>query len=123
MRSFLLAPLTASVLALGLMAAPAMAQSTQTAPSSQTAPKMAPAPNKMAPSTKMMAPAAKHTLLDLNSASAGELEALPGIGKAYSEAIVKNRPYKTKLDLVHKKVVPQKTYDGIKDKVVARQKS
>jgi DNA uptake protein ComE-like DNA-binding protein len=124
MRNAFLASLTASVLALGLMAAPAMAQSTQTAPSGQSAPatKMAPAP-KMAPSPKMMAPAAKNTLTDLNSASAEELETLPGIGKAYSAAIIKNRPYKGKDDLVHKKIVPQKTYDGIKDKIIARQKS
>jgi DNA uptake protein ComE-like DNA-binding protein len=86
---------------------------------------MAPAPkadSKMAPATKM-APAAKSEPLDINSASAEELDALPGVGKAYSAAIIKGRPYKGKDELVQKKVVPQKTYDGIKDKIIAKQKS
>ena len=122
MRHFSLASFSAAALALGLLAsAPAMAQ----APAPAAPSKMAPAaPSKMAPATESkMAPAPKAELLDLNSASIEALETLPGIGKAYSAAIVKGRPYKGKDELVQKKIVPEKTYDGIKDKVIAKQKS
>jgi len=123
MRHFTLASFAATALTLGLLtASPSMAQSTQPAAKSE---KMAPAPkadSKMAPASKM-APSAKSDLLDINSASAEELDALPGIGKAYSAAIIKGRPYKGKDELVQKNIVPQKTYDGIKDKIIAKQKS
>jgi len=63
---------------------------------------------------------ASHAPTDINSASATELDALPGIGPARAEAIVKNRPFRAKDDLVSRHILPQSVYDGIKDRIVAR---
>ena len=68
-----------------------------------------------------MAPAAAADKLDINSATKDQLQALSGIGDVYSQKIIDNRPYRTKRDLVIKKVIPQATYEKIKDQIVAHQ--
>jgi DNA uptake protein ComE-like DNA-binding protein len=77
-----------------------------------------------APAVTTLAPPAlaEAALLDINSASKDDLDKLPGIGPARADAIIKGRPYKGKDELVQKKILTQAVYDGIKDKIIAKQK-
>ncbi len=105
MRKNLITRILVALFALSLMSGMALAQAKP-----KSAPKAAPAATAAA------------DLLDINSATQEQLDALPGIGAAYSQKIIDGRPYAKKTDLVRKKILPQATYNKIKDKIIAKQK-
>ena len=105
-------PLGAAAALAILLAAPALAQTA--------------APNTAAtPQAGQAAPAAAAhgALIDINTAPKEQLDALPQIGSARADAIIKGRPYRGKNELVDKKIIPQNAYDAIKDRIIAHQKS
>lgn len=71
-------------------------------------------------SALILVAAEKADLLDINTATAEQLKALPGIGEAYTGKIIKGRPYQRKDELVQ--ILPRAAYEGIKHKLVAKQK-
>jgi competence protein ComEA len=98
-----------AVLATGL-ALPAVAQTVQTSPAKPASPSISTTPSTSSSS-----------LVDINSASLADLDALPGIGKARAAAIIKNRPYKGKDDLLSRHIIAPNIYKGIANKIIARQ--
>lgn len=89
-------------------------------------PLAATAASRASASPKPHAPAAatgtakSATMVDVNTASLADLEAVPAIGKHYAQKIVDGRPYKTKDDLRTKKILPKSVYEKIQDEITAK---
>lgn len=58
-----------------------------------------------------------NNLVSINTASANDLDNLPGVGPATAQKIISNRPYEVLEELMTKKAVTQKVFDKIKDQI------
>jgi len=114
MRKNLLTQILLSFLALAILVSTSSAQSTESTKGTQ--------PAATPKTTKPKASAKKAGLVDINSASKDDLDALPGVGDAVAQKIIDGRPYRTKRELLTRKIVSKSEYEKIREQIVARQK-
>jgi competence protein ComEA len=64
------------------------------------------------------------SVIDINTASLTDLDALPGIGPVLAQRIIESRQrdgkFQTIEELVERKILTRATYDRIKDRITAR---
>jgi len=63
--------------------------------------------------------AASKDLLDINTATAAQLKALPGMGDAYARRVIAGRPYTAKNQLTQRGILPARAYEQIKPLIIA----
>ena len=80
---------------------------------------LAQAASSAKPAKPAAATAAIGAKLDINTATADQLKAFPGIGDAYSKRIIDGRPYTAKNQLLTRGILPEATYNKIKDQIIA----
>ncbi len=101
----------ALVFALVISALPLVAQSSGTTPAA--------APAKTSTKSTSSKSSSSASKLDINTATADQLKALPGINDATAQKIIAGRPYHGKNDLVSKNIITSSEYDTIKDQIIA----
>lgn len=109
--------LVAGLLTLSLssaLAAPAKSPATPASPAAAAATVKAAAPAVAAKAAE---------LVDLNSAPRPQLVKLPGVGEVIADKIIAGRPYKSKLELLNRKLVTKAAYDKFSALVIAKQAS
>lgn len=62
---------------------------------------------------------AKANLIDINTASVSQLQAIPGMGEVYAKRIIGGRPYTSKRQLLTRGILPQDAYDKVKGQIIA----
>jgi len=130
-RNLIAGTLVAGLLALPLLAA---AQGSSSASSSDAAKSAQPTMESHAAPSQPAATNAKSTTsatkssahssapkIDLNSASREDLIKVPGIGDATADKIIAARPFKSKSELVSKKIVTESQYKKLSAHVIAKQ--
>ena len=92
-----------------------------TTPATTPAETKAPATTEKPKSTKSSSSHKSSAKVDLNSASREDLIKLPGVGEAIADKIIAARPFKSKDELVSKKIVTKAEYNKFSAHVIAHQ--
>lgn len=63
---------------------------------------------------------AKPKLIDINTATREKLMTLPGMSERFADKVIAGRPYRSRVDLKTRNVIPVNVFNAILDKIVAK---